>query len=200
MKDILCNFLVGTLQYFQKHYKKKLKKTPSKNYSKILNLFSSILPWAALKEQFMFQNVAYRPTVNKTGVGTFMIDLSSILHWLHTKCFILGSSWVSCKSILKSSRMNGLDQQKSPEKKVSTYNKVQIFWYGHKILQDLLLRFDVYYVQSNQRGWFRKILWPSHITSTLATKLQMQSLVFGQMFAKKRENILLSGALFQMKE
>ena len=45
---------------------KKLKKTPSNVAQKNSNpLFFSLLPWAAQTaqtEEFMFQNVAYRPT------------------------------------------------------------------------------------------------------------------------------------------
>ena len=47
----------------------KLKKTASKVAQKYL-IFSSILSWAAQMvqtEEFMFQNVAYIPTVYKTG-------------------------------------------------------------------------------------------------------------------------------------
>ena len=44
--------------YFFAH--KKLKKTPSKVAQNYSNFFS---PWAAQKDEFMFQNVAYRPTV-----------------------------------------------------------------------------------------------------------------------------------------
>ena len=50
---------------------KKLKKPPSKVAQKNSNpLFFSLLPWAAQTaqtEEFMFQNVAYRPTVYRTG-------------------------------------------------------------------------------------------------------------------------------------
>ena len=46
---------------------KKVEKTTLKNCSEILNFVS---PWAAKtapKEEFIFQNVAYRPTLYKTG-------------------------------------------------------------------------------------------------------------------------------------
>ena len=49
---------------------KRWKKTPSKVVKKYSNLFSSLLAWAtqaAQTEEFMFQNVAYRPTVYETG-------------------------------------------------------------------------------------------------------------------------------------
>ena len=49
-----------------------LKKTPSKVAQKY-SIFLALLPWAAQTApktgEFMFQNVAYRPTVYKTGVG-----------------------------------------------------------------------------------------------------------------------------------
>ena len=48
---------------------KKLKKPPSKVAQKNSNpLFSSLTAQTAQTEEFMFQNVAYRPTVYKTGV------------------------------------------------------------------------------------------------------------------------------------
>ena len=56
---------------------KKLKKPPSKIAQKYSNLFS---PWAAQTaqtEEFMFQNVAYKPTVYETG--------DYIRHELHLK-------------------------------------------------------------------------------------------------------------------
>ena len=46
---------------WKKHAQKSLRYTP---------FFSSLLPWAtqtAQTEEFMFQNMAYRPTVYKTG-------------------------------------------------------------------------------------------------------------------------------------
>ena len=49
---------------------KKLKKPPSKVTQKYITFFSSLLPWAAQTaqtEEFMYQNVAYRPTVYRTG-------------------------------------------------------------------------------------------------------------------------------------
>ena len=65
---------MGTLQYFKVEFKKKishekLKKPPSKVAKK--NSFFSLLTWAAQTaqtEEFMLQNVAYGPTVYKTGV------------------------------------------------------------------------------------------------------------------------------------
>ena len=57
----------------------KLKKHPQKLF-KNTQFFLSILPWAAQmdhqKEEFMFQNVAYRPTVYKTGVSNKHNDKS----------------------------------------------------------------------------------------------------------------------------
>ena len=50
---------------------KSVKKKPSKAAKKILELiFFSLLPWAAQTaqtEECVFQNVAFRPTVYKTG-------------------------------------------------------------------------------------------------------------------------------------
>ena len=79
---MLCNFLVRTLQYLKKKLKKfahkKLKKTPSKVAQKTSNpLFFLLLPksaQAALTEEFMFQNVAYWPTVYITGDFTSNIN------------------------------------------------------------------------------------------------------------------------------
>ena len=64
-----------TLQYFQKNVEfffahNKLKKPPSKVAQKNSNPLFSLLPRSAQTaetEEFMFQNVAYRPTVYKTG-------------------------------------------------------------------------------------------------------------------------------------
>ena len=47
-----------------------LKKTPSKVAQKNSNTLFFLTAWAAQmaqREEFMFQNVAYRPTVYKTG-------------------------------------------------------------------------------------------------------------------------------------
>ena len=55
------------LQYFQK---KAHKNHPQKLLRKTQIHFFSLLPWAAQMaqtEEFMFQNVAYRPTVYRTG-------------------------------------------------------------------------------------------------------------------------------------
>ena len=60
---MLGSFLVRILQYF---LNEKLKKTPSKVVQKHSNIFF-LLHWAAQTEEFIFQNVAYRPTVYKTG-------------------------------------------------------------------------------------------------------------------------------------
>ena len=48
----------------------KLKKTPSKVGQKYSNFCSPIAAQTAQTEEFMFQNVAYRPTVYRTGVHT----------------------------------------------------------------------------------------------------------------------------------
>ena len=65
-----------TLQYFWNNSKKDFALKKMKNYpQKLLRnthiYFSSLLAWAAQTaqtEEFMVQNVAYRPTVYKTGV------------------------------------------------------------------------------------------------------------------------------------
>ena len=44
---------------------------------------------------------------------------------------------------------------------VRKYNKVHIFWEGHKILLNLHLTFDWHYISTKVRWRFRKILWPS---------------------------------------
>ena len=64
-----------TLQYLKKKYfaHKKLKKPTSKVVQKYSICFCSLLPWAAQTaqtEEFILQNVAYRPTVYKTGAQT----------------------------------------------------------------------------------------------------------------------------------
>ena len=46
---------------------KKLKKTTLKSCSEILNFFPPIAARTDQTEEFMFQNVAYRPNVYKTG-------------------------------------------------------------------------------------------------------------------------------------
>ena len=54
-------------------FSKKLKKPPSKVAQKNSNPLFFITAWAAQTaqtEEFMFQNVAYRPTVYKTGMCT----------------------------------------------------------------------------------------------------------------------------------
>ena len=63
---------------FKKNAHKKLKKPP-------LKVAQKYSPWAAKtaqKEEFMFQNVAYRPTVLKTGVSVLLS--SSLLESLFT--------------------------------------------------------------------------------------------------------------------
>ena len=61
-----------TLQYIYiyKNGPQKVEKITLKSCSEIL-FFSLLVPWAAQTaqtEEFMFQNVTYRPTVHKTGV------------------------------------------------------------------------------------------------------------------------------------
>ena len=56
----------------------KVEKTTLKSGSEILIFFSSLLPWAAQTAQ-MCPNVAYRPTVYKTGTATILIVVA-----LHT--------------------------------------------------------------------------------------------------------------------
>ena len=51
------------------NYEKLKKKPPSKVAQKYS--FFSLPPWAATTEEFMFQNLAYRTTVYKTGVCSF---------------------------------------------------------------------------------------------------------------------------------
>ena len=73
---MLCNSLVQTLQHFLKNPLIFLTKISLKNHSqKLLRIpqihFFPLLPWAAKTaptEEFVFQNVAYRPTVYKTEV------------------------------------------------------------------------------------------------------------------------------------
>ena len=45
----------------------KVEKTTLKSCSEILSFFSPIAAKTAQSEEFMFQNVAHRPTVYKTG-------------------------------------------------------------------------------------------------------------------------------------
>ena len=46
----------------------KVEKTTLKSCSEILKFLSALLPLAAQTEEFMFQNVAYRQTVYRTGL------------------------------------------------------------------------------------------------------------------------------------
>ena len=77
---ILCNFLVRTLQSFQKFFlPTKSWKKPSKVAK---STFFSLVPWAAQTaqtEEFMFQNVAYRPTIYRTGPLTNKKFVFSVL-------------------------------------------------------------------------------------------------------------------------
>ena len=70
------HFLVRTLQCLKKNYNcffcpQKVEKTTLKSCSeKLKPTFFSLLPWAAQTaqtEEFVFQIVAYRPTVYRTG-------------------------------------------------------------------------------------------------------------------------------------
>ena len=58
-------------------------KTPSKVAQKSL-FFSSLLPWVAQRtqtEEFMIQNVGYRPTVYKTGVWAgWAVEIMNFLY------------------------------------------------------------------------------------------------------------------------
>ena len=59
------------VQYTKKEEKKIFFNHPQKLLRKTQIHFFSLLPWAqwaAQTEEFMFQNVAYRPTVYKTGI------------------------------------------------------------------------------------------------------------------------------------
>ena len=59
-KEKLSNFLL---------FKKKYVLPAEKWKSTLRKLFSSsLLPWAAQTEEFVFQNATYRPTVYETGV------------------------------------------------------------------------------------------------------------------------------------
>ena len=62
---MLCNFLVWTPQYHFVLFK-KFEKTTHKSCSELL-FFSPIAAQTAQTEEFMFKNVAYRPTVYRTG-------------------------------------------------------------------------------------------------------------------------------------
>ena len=71
-------FFSATLQCFQNKFNfflpsKSWKNHPQKLLRKTQIHFFSLLPWAAQTaqtEEFMFQIVAYRPTVYRTGVVT----------------------------------------------------------------------------------------------------------------------------------
>ena len=69
----LCNFLVQTLQKILKSFlpTKSWKNHPQKLLRKTHIRLFFLTAWAAQTvqiEEFMFQNVAYRPTVYRTGV------------------------------------------------------------------------------------------------------------------------------------
>ena len=78
---ILCNFLVRTLQYLKKNSKFFLpRKSWIKYTQKLLRKshthFFPLTAWAAQTvqtEKFMIQNVAYKPTVYRTGIFSLYI-------------------------------------------------------------------------------------------------------------------------------
>ena len=83
---------------------------------------------------------------------------------------------------LKSSHVNGEDgweisifweQSDFSKTKILTQTtqifKVHIFWEGHKILHNLHLRFDHYYIEQIYSGDFTNFLWPSQIIWTLTS-------------------------------
>ena len=102
IKDILCNFLVRTLQCFQIFFfffcPQQVEKTTLKSCSeKLKSTFFSLHAEAAQtaqKEKFMFQNVAYRPTVYRTGGFILQARTSSPLSLSHfcRKCLFLVTS------------------------------------------------------------------------------------------------------------
>ena len=70
---ILCNFLVQTLKCLKKIAPENIKKTPSKvaHKTQIHSFFlTALTAQTAQTEEFMFQNVVYRPTVYRTGYTT----------------------------------------------------------------------------------------------------------------------------------
>ena len=105
IKVLLCNFSMRLLKHFLKIFKKifclatkKLKKPPQKVaylsrnsvVSEIFFLLSYICPTAQMAE-FMFQNVAYRATVYRTGINmliVYRISSYSFLPW------IVSSPWI----------------------------------------------------------------------------------------------------------
>ena len=85
-KFILCNFLVGTLQCFRKKFNffcpQKVEKTTLKSCSEKLKstfFLTASSAQTAQTENFMFQNVAYRPTVYRTG-SKLILRFRLILH------------------------------------------------------------------------------------------------------------------------
>ena len=72
---------------------KKLKKTTLKICSeKLKSTFFSLLPWAAQTAQtkeFMFQNVAYRPTVYRTG-NMYLKSWKYIIRIITSDALIVG--------------------------------------------------------------------------------------------------------------
>ena len=81
-----------TLQYFLKQLSfftpKKLKKTPSKVAQKNLNplfFLTALAAQTTQTEEFMFQNVAYRPTVYRTGVWAAYMSEAIWIFYVHCK-------------------------------------------------------------------------------------------------------------------
>ena len=67
---------------------KKLEKTPSKVAQKNSNplfFLTASSAQTAQTEEFMFQNVAYRPTVYRTGHVTFTVIFEKKLMWPQLK-------------------------------------------------------------------------------------------------------------------
>ena len=72
IKEILCNFLVRTLQCFQFSFcPQKVEKTILKTQIHFFSLTASSAQ-TVQTEEYMYQNVAYRPTVYRTGGCTFV--------------------------------------------------------------------------------------------------------------------------------
>ena len=70
-----CHVLEKIFKFF---CPQKLKKTPLKvtqKNSNPLSFLTASSAQVAQTEEFMFQNVAYRPTVYRTGVSTDMLSL-----------------------------------------------------------------------------------------------------------------------------
>ena len=83
-------FLKKKLNFF---CPKKVEKLPSKVAQKNSNPLFSPFPQMAQTEEFMFQNVAYRPTVYRTGIQIVFFSRSIIELTLLKRhlmfCFVL---------------------------------------------------------------------------------------------------------------